>query len=230
MVAYHSYQGQDRFVVAATAGQRGGFFLDSGASSGTKGSNTLTLERDFGWTGICVEPNDELFAQLAGSRSCVCLNTCLYTDDGEIAFFEAAGVYGGILTEYEPGHLRFARAQAAAVGGGPDVVIKPTRSVASILHEHDAPRVIDYWSLDTEGSELAILRSFPFGRYTVRFLTVEHNNHESSRREIAEFLGGHGFRRVAVLGIDDVYAWSGLPGPEVGAWRSRAFVRRRGRG
>ena len=61
----HSYQGQDLFVVEALAGLRGGFFLDSGASDGVSGSNTLLLESAFGWRGICVEPNDQLFTRLA---------------------------------------------------------------------------------------------------------------------------------------------------------------------
>jgi hypothetical protein len=41
--------------------------------------------------------------------------------------------------------------------------------------EFVTPPVIDYWSLNTEGSEFAILKSFPFDEYSFRVLTVEHN-------------------------------------------------------
>ncbi len=222
---FHSFQGQDRFVVAASGGQRGGFFLDSGASDGVFGSNTRTLERDLGWRGICVEPNDALYARLSASRSCVCLNCCLYDRDGDVEFFEAAEVYGGILDEYHPAHLAFARAFVGRHGAEPDTTAtKKARTVASILREHRAPPIIDYWSLDTEGSELAILRSFPFHAYRVRFLTVEHN-HAPVREDIADLLAGHGLRRVADLGIDDAYAFVGHPSRT--AWRSAAW--RRGR-
>lgn len=68
---FRSYQGQDRFVLSACHGQRGGFFLDSGASDGVLGSNSWMLENEYGWRGICVEPNDTMFAHLAANRACV---------------------------------------------------------------------------------------------------------------------------------------------------------------
>ena len=202
----HSYQGQDLYVVEALGGLQGGFFLDSGASDGVSGSNTLLLETSFGWRGICVEPNDQLFARLARARRNPCVNCCLYDRSGEVEFFEAAGVLGGILDEYDPNLLRQARSLVASQGGNgrPEAVTKPARTIGSILQEFGAPRVIDYWSLDTEGSELAILKSFPFHQYSVRLLTVEHNL-SPSREKIRRFLEAHGYRRTRVLGIDDAY-------------------------
>jgi FkbM family methyltransferase len=221
---FRSYQGQDRFVLSACHGQRGGFFLDSGASDGVLGSNSWMLENEYGWRGICVEPNDTMFAHLAANRACVCLNCCLYDRDGDVEFYEAAEVYGGIIGEYDPFHLEFARRFVAhkPAAPGAELAIKPARTIGSILHEHDAPDVIDYWSLDTEGSELAILRSFPFDGYRVRFITVEHNN-TPMRASIFELLSSKGFERVASLGIDDGYAWTGHR--DGSAWRSRVWSR-----
>jgi len=228
-----SYQGQDRFVLAACGGMRGGYFLDSGASDGLRGSNTRLLESEYGWRGICVEPNADLYARLVANRSCICLNCCLYDCDGPVEFFEAAQVYGGIIAEYEPDHLRFAE---AFVANGHDrrrgldtlTVEKPARTIRSVLRTCGAPSVIDYWSLDTEGSELTLLRSFPFDEYQVRMLTVEHN-HSSVREEIRAFLEGRGFRRVVSLGIDDGYVWTGRAGRppwQSRAWPSRSSARR----
>jgi FkbM family methyltransferase len=219
---FHSYQGQDRFVLEACGHQRGGYFLDSGASNGVLGSNTKMFEEEYGWRGICIEPNDAMFAELVANRSCICLNCCLYDREGSVEFFEAAEVYGGILDEYDPSHLDFARRFVA--GKSPAAVAgstrKRARTIRSILRQWRAPQVIDYWSLDTEGSELAILRSFPFDEYRVRFLTVEHNN-TAMRGQLASLLFARGFRRVAHLGIDDAYAWSGRA--ELMPWRSRAW-------
>jgi hypothetical protein len=212
----HSYQGQDRFVLEVLGGLRGGFFLDSGASDGVSGSNTLLLESAFGWRGICVEPNTSLFARLAGARQCACVNCCLYDRPADVAFIEAAGVFGGIVDEYDPRLLRYAR----SVAGGDLVVTKRARTIGSILRDLSAPRVIDYWSLDTEGSELAILRSFPFDEYAVRVLTVEHNL-TGTREQIRRFLEQRGYRRVRLLGIDDGYVLDAAPS----AWRSRAWSR-----
>jgi hypothetical protein len=203
----HSYQGQDLFVLDALGGERGGYFLDSGASNGTQGSNTRFLEVSFGWTGICVEPNDAAFDELVRTRSCICVHCCLYDREGPVEFLEAAGVYGGIVGEYEPRHERFTQQVLAArwpVGSAPPTVRKKARTIRSVLREAHAPPVIDYWSLDTEGSELAILRSFPFDEYRFRILTVEHND-TPARERIRHLLERRDYTWVRTLGSDDAY-------------------------
>lgn len=84
----YSYQGQDLFVTDVLGHQVGGYFLDSGASNGRKGSNTWLLESQYGWSGICVEPNAEAFRQLRANRGCVCLDCCLYDRDGAVDFLK----------------------------------------------------------------------------------------------------------------------------------------------
>jgi FkbM family methyltransferase len=219
--AGYSYQGQDSFVVEVLGGMRGGFFLDSGASDGVNGSNTLLLESEFGWRGICVEPNSRLFTRLASARRAHCANCCLYESEGEVSFLEAAGVYGGIMEHYDRRMLDYARSVAASQ---PDdrPVKKPARTLRSVLREFGAPRVLDYWSLDTEGSELALLRAFPFDEYVVRVLTVEHNL-TPVRERIRQFLEAQGYRRVRELGIDDGYVLGARP--RHSPWRSRAWLR-----
>jgi FkbM family methyltransferase len=221
----NSYQGQDLFVLEALRGLRGGFFLDSGASNGVAGSNTLLLESLFGWTGICIEPNAKFFAELVGNRACVCLNCCLYDREEQVDFFEAAGVYGGVMQEYDPKFLRFVqRTLEVREQGIPSTVNKSARTIESVLLEYRAPRVIDYWSLDTEGSEFKILQSFPFDHFRFRVLTVEHN-YTSAREKIRVLLNNHGYTRVKSLGIDDCYMWN--EGKYNRAWRSRAWARGR---
>lgn len=218
-----SYQGQDLFALEVLGGKRGGYFVDSGASDGTRGSNTHLLESSFGWRGVCVEPNDAAFAELVRSRSCTCVHCCLYDREGAVQFLEGAGVYGGIVSEYDPKHLRFA--QRLLLGrppgnGGPPSVQKTTRTIRSVLREARAPAVIDYWSLDTEGSELTILRSFPFDEHSFRVLTVEHND-THARDEIRRFLEARNYTHVRTLGIDDAYVWNAELATQ--AWRSAAW-------
>jgi FkbM family methyltransferase len=223
----YSYQGQDLFVLEVLGYLRGGYFLDSGASNGYKGSNTWLLESLYGWTGICVEPNQESFKQLKANRTCICLDCCLYDREGSVEFLETAGVYGGILEEYEPGHLHFTRkmlGESWIEGAPPPTVSKKARTISSVLKDAGAPKTIDYWSLDTEGSELALLRSFPFHEYKLRVLTVEHNN-TPIRSKVQCFLTEKGYVRVRDLGIDDGYVLAGDPISEaVGlAWRSAVW-------
>jgi hypothetical protein len=72
-----------------------------------------------------------------------------------------------------------------------------------MLDEHGAPQVIDYVSIDTEGSEPGILRAFPWSDYHVRYLTVEHNNVPGRRAELDSILVPRGYERVMT-------SWSGV--------------------
>jgi FkbM family methyltransferase len=224
LTAMPSQLGQDRLVLELLGGKRGGFFLDSGAADGVRVSNTQLLETHYGWNGICVEPNRAFFAALVRNRRCRCLNCCLYDRDGEVEFLEA-GTLGGILGEYHPSHLQFVKDRGQVPlndKGAPVTVTRTARSVHSVLRECEAPRVIDYWSLDTEGSELAILKSFPYDEYSFSVLTVEHNRH-SVREEIRAFLHARGYQRLIEMRIDDCYVsrkYRSVP-----PWRSGAWVR-----
>jgi hypothetical protein len=218
----YSYQGQDRFVLDVLGDMRSGFFIDSGASDGTSGSNTRLLELRYGWRGICIEPNQQMFRELVRERRCLCLNCCLHDSDEPVEFLELAGVYGGILDEYDRRHLDFVcKLFGWPTDAKPPTVTKPGRTIASILDEARAPQVIDYWSLDTEGSELAILDSFPYDRYRFRVLTVEHNG-GPLREPIRELLQSRGYVLVRPLGIDDGYLWSG---ELTSLWRSQVWQR-----
>ena len=50
---------------------------------------------------------------------------------------------------------------------------KTTKTLEYILDKFNAPKIIDYLSLDVEGSELRILKNFPFNKYTFLALTIE---------------------------------------------------------
>ena len=206
---------------------KGGFFLDSGASDGVRVSNTWLLEMSFGWKGICVEPNAAAFRKLVRNRRCCCINSCLYDRERTVDFVEEAGVLGGILEEYDPAHLRFAKAVYSlqeSADGRPPTTPKAARTILSVLKECNAPPLIDYWSLDTEGSELKLLQSFPFEKYSFRVLTVEHN-FLPAREQIRKFLEARGYQRIRTLEIDDCYVKPvDLPHS---SWRSQAWMRLR---
>jgi hypothetical protein len=177
------------------------------------------LEEFFGWTGLCVEPNKELFRELRSNRLCHCVSCCLYDRAGEVDFLELAGVYGGIIENYDPNHLAFVKRRLGdrwPSGGPAPTVRKMARSIRSLLREVGAPSIIDYWSLDTEGAELAVLRSFPFDEFRFRVLTVEHNN-TAARDDIRNFLESKNIYRVRDFGIDDGYVW-GIDYPIASSW------------
>jgi hypothetical protein len=64
-----------------------------------------------------------------------------------------------------------------------------------MLERHSAPREIDYLSIDTEGSELAILEAFDFDRYVIRCITCEHN-FRPDRQRTQDLLESKGYVRA----------------------------------
>jgi FkbM family methyltransferase len=203
----YSEFGQDLLVLELLGWKRNGFFLDSGASDGVISNNTHLLEVSYNWNGICVEPNEVFFEKLVKNRKCHCMNYCLYDKEDYIDFLELGNDVGGIMVEYHPSHLDRAKASYNVkkdLYGNPKTVKKLTRTIEQVLKECNAPQTIDYWSLDTEGSELTILKSFPFDEYSFRVITVEHN-HFPVREEIREFLEFKGYYRIKELGVDDCY-------------------------
>ena len=63
------------------------------------------------------------------------------------------------------------------------------------LDRHGAPAVIDYLSIDTEGSEFEILNAFDFSRHRFSVITCEHN-FSAQRQEIYERLVRNSYVRV----------------------------------
>ena len=49
-------------------------------------------------------------------------------------------------------------------------------------------------SLNVEGSELEVLKPFPFDKYTFGMLTVEHNGEEPKRTQIRKLLAKNGYQ------------------------------------
>lgn len=56
---WFSQSEQDQIVSRLLKQKRHGYFVDLAANDARKWSNSLALERDFGWEGLCIEPNPQ---------------------------------------------------------------------------------------------------------------------------------------------------------------------------
>jgi hypothetical protein len=61
---FYSQYGQDIFISGLFQGKKDGVFVDIGAYDGIIMSNTYYLERELGWTGVCVEADKEIYERL----------------------------------------------------------------------------------------------------------------------------------------------------------------------
>ena len=159
--AFHSQVGQDQSIVAAFNG-RSGYFVDLAANDPVALSNTLALERDFGWTGICIEANPQYWARLA-HRQCQVFGAVVGKNDEDQldVALDQRGVYGGIVGPQFDNKQKTSESKRRSV------------TLETILRRASAPNIIDYFSLDVEGAEEFIMKDFPFGSYRFNLLTVE---------------------------------------------------------
>lgn len=180
---------QDLFVLWETGRKQGGFFVEVGACNGLLYSNTLLLERKFGWQGLLVEPARKWHGELRKNRSCQISQSFVAGQGGQtVQFCETE--QGEFSTALSLASLdRHAAQREAAV-----VYPVETISLTALLQKYSAPDRIDYLSLDTEGSELEILETFDFRRYDVRCITCEHN-FTPKREGIYRLLARHGYSR-----------------------------------
>jgi FkbM family methyltransferase len=185
-----SQLGQDLWVLEKSGYKRGGFFVEFGATDGVLLSNTWLLEKEFGWRGICAEPNPKFFEQLKTNRSCITSDAVIGADTGNSVEFIFADVYGGFV-EHAASDMH-ADKRAAYAKAGAKAMLK-TISLDDFLSRYRAPHDIDYLSIDTEGSEFEILKAFPFEKWDVRLITVEHN-FSDKRGAIRALLEGKGYQ------------------------------------
>jgi FkbM family methyltransferase len=149
-------------------GMRNGFFIEAGGADGISESSSYTLEKDFGWRGIILEPCREFYEQLIKIRESKCFRAALSDTDGKATFITAKDkFYSGLSESISDWHK--------------DTVYKEgfieeeveTISAKSLLQNNNCPAIIDYIALDMEGSELQVLKAFPFNQYLVKLFIIE---------------------------------------------------------
>jgi FkbM family methyltransferase len=203
---YHGQKGQDRWIIEEVfPGKQGGFFVDLAATDGVKLSNTYVLEKRFGWTGIAIEPNPDSFALLKQNRSCICVNACIDGDFGTVEFLPNAG-HGGIVaddTDNSPA-VRAARIDEWRTAG--KTLTLNAYPLAEILRRHEAPAAIEFLSLDVEGSETRILRTFPFEQYRFLAMCIERPT-----PELNTLLFRNGYLFVRNVTFDTFYVHESIP-------------------
>lgn len=196
---------QDLWAVHELQGKRDGFFVEFGAADGVVSSNTCFLERKLGWRGILAEPARVWQTALRRNRSCSIDERCVWVRSGErLVFNQPKTILHSTIDSYSA-----ADHHAASREAGERYEVE-TVSLMDLLRTWDAPRRIDYLSIDTEGSELDILSAFDFSAYDIRLITVEHN-HTDKRQGLFQLLTAHGYQRKfeALSDFDDWYVRAG---------------------
>jgi FkbM family methyltransferase len=181
---------QDLFVLFMTYEKKAGFFFEFGATNGITLSNSWLLEKSYGWDGILAEPARCWHTELRANRTCKIDTNCVWSKSGEqLEFNEASSQELSTINFFSgsDGH-------SSGRQNGNKYMVE-TITLNDLLEKHNAPREIDYLSIDTEGSELTILSNFDFNKYNINLITVEHN-FTDARNKIYDLLSTNGYKRL----------------------------------
>lgn len=187
-----SQVGQDNLVMGLLRNPKNGYFIDLAANDATNLSNTYQLEKQLQWNGICVEPNPIYWTSLSHRKCHIAAAVVGKTRMEEIKFrmypdLKKRAPSGGIEGYIDQKMPRSKEKSA-------DLYTVP---FLEILEKFQAPKVIDYLSLDVEGSEFFVMEAFPFDDYKFKVLTIER-----PRQDLVDLMTRQNYIYLAANNID----------------------------
>ena len=152
-------------------------FLEFGATNGFDLSNSYMLEKSLGWKGVLSEPSIQWHNELRKNRPFSDIITdCIWSESGkELNFFMSdVGIASTLDAFKESDRLSMPKNTDARIKNGKNIYVK-TISLNDVIQKNFKGRSPSYISIDTEGSEYEILRTFDFTKFRPAVFTIEHN-------------------------------------------------------
>jgi len=208
--ATSKYYGQwetDKIIESYFKNKSDGICIEVGAANGYKGSNTKYFE-DIGWDALCIEPNIEHKESLTAHRKFVRYYAC-GKENKELPlhiFRVGKDDITSSLTSLSPDE-RLVEDHKEIINDSYKVDVK-VRTLNWILENEtsDTPFEnvvdIDFISIDTEGTELDVIKGLDFDKYSVKLLIIENNYNDDN---IEEYMNLMGYKKDKRYKINDFY-------------------------
>ena len=176
-----SQNGQDIFALYFNNFKSSGSFLEFGAYDGVTFSNTYLLEKNYGWTGLIIDPIPKHFDMLKQSRSCQSLLAAVTPEQQKFA---------KVVVATNPELSKIAKRKILTKSH-----TVPAFTLTEILEKYFVSNELDFLSIDTEGNDIDILKSVNFRDYRIKSICVEHNYSVGSE-EVIEYMDKVGYKLV----------------------------------
>ena len=177
----------DIFAMLVLGELQNGFFVEFGATDGVDGSNSYMMEKTYGWSGILAEPGRCWHASLHNNRNAKISHQCVWRESGVSLTFRETKDAGFSTIESFADQDRHGKRRIAA-----EHYQVKTVSLNQLLIDNDAPKTINYLSIDTEGSEFEIISSLDFDKTRPMILTIEHN-YRPNRSSVIQLVNERGY-------------------------------------
>ena len=197
---YHGQFGEDKVLKSIFPGEYIGTCAEIGAYNGIESSATYHFEKN-GWDCICVEPIPREYEKCKKIRTQV-FNCCAGCEEGTKTFYIFHSPYdtwGGMSSLVPDERLVKDNAKHIAYRSEIEVTV---RTVTSIFDEAKFPINIDFMTIDTENTEIDVLKSLDLTKYNVKVLVVE-NNYDDKFCE--DHLKPYGYTRICRTGVNDFF-------------------------
>lgn len=186
---------------------RNGFYIELGANNGILASNTYHLQKKLNWKGLLIEPCFNLFIEALRNRgSCntilnyACVSFNEKREILELDYADSMTVSRDIRSDLKSidKHLDMAKNYLKDNQKIEKIYCK-TSTLNDLLLKSKAPLAIDFLSLDTEGSELEILKGIDFNVFSFYYILIESRD----IFEIKQFLKQFNYELIEKLTIHD---------------------------
>ena len=168
---------QDIFASFIVGNKFNKTFLEFGATDGIDLSNTYMLENFEKWQGVLSEPSLQWHEALKKNRkNSKIITKCIWSQSGKNLDFFMSDV--GVLSTIKD----FIESDKNSMPGNTlerkkagKIISVETISLNDVIKEYFNNISPSYISIDTEGSEYEILKSFKLDIYRPKVFTIEHN-------------------------------------------------------
>ncbi|CAL8143985.1 unnamed protein product [Orchesella dallaii] len=183
--------GHSQVVAHIFRNKTNGTFFEAGAYDGVAASNSLYLEKEFGWRGLLVECNPYTIPVLKMKRrkawiADVCLSP---TKNPATLKFSNPTKWGPSARLGDPVDLKAFGVDTPWTKF--EVEAMPLFALLSAVNLTE----IDFFSLDVEGAEFDILKTIPFDKVRIKVIDMEvYFYSREVKNEINDFLKDKGFQ------------------------------------
>ena len=190
-----------------------GYFVDVGASEGTRINNSILLE-DNGWRGICVEAHPDYYSLLKKNRPHA---KCIFAAVGDQDNVEVVINlnYRGSLTSldfdsqshFQTNYKRFYGdrdiKEISGFRNGPYNI--NMRTLDNILKEHSGhfKKNPDLIMIDIDGSEKYAFKGLDLSKWTPTLLLLEYS--VLGHNAVDSYAAKYGYIRARTIGADNIY-------------------------
>ena len=198
---FYGQFGEDRYISQFFDDSYKGLCIDIGAYDGISGSNTYYFEQN-SWISLCIEPNPESFDNCNAIRKNT-INCCVSNYDKDDVKFNIVRLHGNNTSAISSLAIdeRLIESHKHLIENIETIFVK-VKSLNTIFIEESIPKNIDFISIDTENTEIDVLKGIDFDKYNINFLIIENNFDE---KMIEDFLIDKNFKKINRIAVNDFY-------------------------